>query len=106
MLRKLDGKRKGSVLQFLYEAELLGRVHVGKIILDKEKMQAGIIDLKGADLSRANLRGADLREADLSRANLSKANLTEAIIVRGFLGDANLHEAILQGAFLMEAILA
>ena len=91
VLRKLDGKRKGSVLQFLYEAELLGRVHVGKIILDKEKMQAGIIDLKGADLSRANL---------------SKANLTEAIIVRGFLGGANLHEAILQGAFLMEAILA
>ena len=42
VLTRLDGKRKGSVIQFLYESELI----------DKNKT---IIDLLGADLNNAEL---------------------------------------------------
>ena len=67
VLPRLDGRRKGSVLQFLYDADLINN--------DKT-----IIDLKGADirgaiLSNAFLNGVRLQHVDLSGANLSGASL-------------------------------
>jgi hypothetical protein len=82
-LSRLDGVRKGSVLQFLHEAKLIER-------------NESIIDLYGAFLHKADLHGANLRGAFLYEAILYRANL------RG----ANLHEADLSGAFLYEADLS
>jgi hypothetical protein len=63
VLRRLDGTRKGSVIQYLSET---GR-------LDKDKRI--FIDLSNADLSGANLSGLDLSEINLSDSDLSGANL-------------------------------
>ncbi len=82
VLPRLDGDRKASVVQFLYESGLIARVHP-------------ILDLSGADLSGANLRGADLIEANLIKANLRGADLIGANLI-----EANLLYANLSGADL------
>ena len=46
-------------------------------------------DLRGADLTEANLTGADLREADLTEANLTGADLREARLREADLRDAD-----------------
>jgi len=68
-------------------------------------------DLRGADLSRANLSranliGANLRWADLSRANLIGANLSRANLSRANLSGANLSRADLSRANLSRANLS
>jgi len=65
-LRTLDGDRKGQILRFLYEANLI------------EKGNREFLYLMNADLSKANLNGAYLGEANLSRTNLSGADLSRA----------------------------
>jgi hypothetical protein len=60
-------------------------------------------DLRGADLSGANLRFADLSDAKMSHANLSGANLREARLIGTDLGLANLTGADLTGANLSDA---
>src|SRR5258708_6754054 len=57
VLPRLDGLRKRSILQFLYESGLIGK-------------NKRVITLGGADLSGAELYGIDLRGADLSKADL------------------------------------
>jgi Pentapeptide repeats (8 copies) len=64
----LDGERKGIVIQFLAQTQL---IHSGG---EKEP----IIALDSADLSGAYLRSAYLRDANLSGAYLSNANLSNA----------------------------
>jgi uncharacterized protein YjbI with pentapeptide repeats len=66
----------------------------------------GELDLKGANLIEANLRGAILipeHLIDLSGANLNGANLIEANLSRTNLGGANLTGANLCGADLSRA---
>jgi uncharacterized protein YjbI with pentapeptide repeats len=106
VLNRLDGKRKGRVLQFLNDSKLI----------NKDK---AIIDLKGANLSGANLRdahlnGAGLRHVDLSGADLSRAFLgvypwgweNEGDEDPLILAESDLRHAILNGANLSEAYLA
>src|SRR6266446_6375904 len=93
VLPRLDKERKRSVLQFLHESGLI----------DKDKR---IIDLRGADLSGANLIAAYLNEADLSRAILSEADLSGAYLDEANLGGAYLRGAILRGAYLHGANLS
>jgi uncharacterized protein YjbI with pentapeptide repeats len=85
VLRRLDGRRKAIVLNFLYESGLINK--------DQK-----IVDLDGADLSEADLFRAQLSKADLSRANLSKANLIEANLM-----EATLSSTVLFGADLSSA---
>ena len=82
VLGRLDGFRKGSVLQFLHESGLI------------EKEQP-VIDLGGAPLS-----GASLSEIHLSGANLNGTNLSNAELVGADLSEANLKSAHLRGADL------
>ena len=63
-------------------------------------------DLRGANLSGANLHQADLRGANLSGANLSGANLYQAILRGANLYQANLYRANLSGADLYQADLS
>jgi hypothetical protein len=85
VLPRLDGFRKRSVVQFLYESGLITK-------------NRAVIDLTGAHLATVNLTDAHLRYADLSGAYMARANLTDAK-----LSEANLGDAILFGAKLFLA---
>src|SRR5450755_3991005 len=68
-LQGLDSGGKGSLVKFIYEAQLIG-------FLDSTgKLHGTIIDLNGADLSGARLFGADLSYTHLNGAILNYANL-------------------------------
>jgi uncharacterized protein YjbI with pentapeptide repeats len=104
-LRRLDPTRKGVLVQFLFESNLI-------------QIPDRIVDLFGANLSGANLSdaylpdanlgdadlsGASLRSADLSGANLFGADLSHANLFGAILGDAILGDADLRGADLSYA---
>lgn len=96
VLRRLDGKRKAEVVQFLHEADLI-------------QVDSPVVDLRGADLSRVDLTGADLSGTDLSRAillmaDLSGADLSKTILWRTKLSQTNLRGSDLRGGhYLGEA---
>jgi uncharacterized protein YjbI with pentapeptide repeats len=113
ILARLDSDRKGSVVQFLYEASLI----------DKERSVVSLyaVSLHGADLSglklqsadlfntlliNADLSGADLSSADLSEAQLIGADLRGAALSGTHLSGANLEDADLRGAALSGAHLS
>jgi uncharacterized protein YjbI with pentapeptide repeats len=105
VLRRLDGRRKGSVLQFLNESGLIAEWHSGSDWLGRQiAAQAGIargeaakVNLYGADLrgvvvhtnligvagAWANLDGADLRRADFRGAELANLSLGGLANLRG-----------------------
>ena len=60
-------------------------------------------NLRGANLSDVNLRGADLCSANLSDVNLRGADLRSADLCSANLSDVNLRGANLRGADLSEA---
>jgi hypothetical protein len=98
-------RRKGRVLQFLYESGLIRRPSEG-----------GFVNLYGdaktdtplpttpaqsaADLSRADLHRATLEGANLSGTRLSYAFLTHARLMRADLNDTNLFHTDLSNANL------
>jgi len=86
----LDGRRKRSVVQFLYESDL--------ITIDRR-----VVDLTGADFTRAELQKASLSKADLSGAILSEAYMSEAVLEHADLSLANLSSADLSEAKLAGA---
>ena len=73
-----------------------------------EDMKANLrgADLSGANLSRTNLSGADLSGADLSRTNLRGANLSGAYLSWTYLSGADLSGANLRGADLSRTYLS
>jgi hypothetical protein len=109
-----DGPRKGSVVQFLYEADLINVIKVQLIneaneasLLNKEvslvREEASVVRLFGANLSDTNLSDTNLSEIYLNGANLSGANLSGADLSGANLGRANLGGADLSGAYLAMA---
>ncbi len=123
VLGRLDSRRKGSVVQFLYEADLINKenpvvgfsdVHLSGADLSETDLSEA--DLSGARLTDADLSGADLSEtdlseaplswADLSWANLSGAEVSGATLERSDLSEANLSGANLRGARLSGANLS
>ena len=103
VLRRLDGERKGRVLQFLMESNLIIDTTGG----DPDKWFANIKPvlllgwenyLGAADFSGARLLGAQLPYVNLSAvwlvgADLRFANLHSALLFRTHLNKANLHQA-------------
>jgi Pentapeptide repeats (8 copies) len=75
VLRSLDGNRKGQVVRFLYESNLIGKA-VREESGERRILLEATIDLRTADLSCANLFDAILMGANLTNANLSNANLS------------------------------
>jgi uncharacterized protein YjbI with pentapeptide repeats len=92
-LTRLDGHRKRSVLQFLYESGLVIKAGV-------------VVDLKGADLSAANLSAANLSSVNLSEADLRGDDLSEAALIEADLSSTNLYKADLSGADLLRGDLS
>ena len=115
ILARLDGRRKGSVVQFLYEASLIDKespvVSLSAVSLrgaDLSGLDLKGADLIGADLTDSDLEGADLSEADLSEADLIRADLSWAVLSGTDLGGAelsgaDLYNAVLSGADLIGA---
>jgi uncharacterized protein YjbI with pentapeptide repeats len=116
-LRRLDPDRKATLLQFLYEARLVGSVQLRDFSLASfQSRSAAIVFLGGADLRQvhldtwANLSGIDLSQTDLSGANLSGVALYYASLSAQLSGadlsDASLYGADLSGAGLSGAKLS
>ncbi len=70
---------------------------------DLRKADLHDLPLKGVDLYNAHLEGTDFRDVHLERANLSAAYLQEAYLYNAHLEDAYLSEAQLNGADLRAA---
>lgn len=131
-VRNLDGTRKGTLIRYLWEADLISGPHpvvdlfqadltgadfpgANLFNVDLAVDDLGSSDFAGADLTDADLNGAGLHQADLSGADLSDAKLSCAYVsgVHEFcadltganLSDANLTDADLRGADLRGAVL-
>lgn len=77
VLRLLDGKYKGYVIQFLHEAKLLNTNWKGDEFSNGE---SPVVQLRNADLHGAILRGAGLSNVHLEQVNLSDADLRRAYL--------------------------
>ena len=93
VLSRLDGIRKRSILQFLYESGLITR-------------DRAIFNLRQSDFTGVNLKLAILMQADLRGANLSGAHLRRAMLIGARLSRANLRQADLSKAHLRQADLS
>jgi len=103
-LPKLDAQRKGGLIQFLSESQLVEIISLSGANLNGANLNGA--NLGGANLSGANLGDADLSRADLSRANLRHANLGGAYLSAAKLLAANLSNAYLKGTKLIDADLS
>lgn len=90
VLSELDGRRKGHLINFLYEAGLIN-----------DNLES-VIFLYDADLSGIDLKKANLNNAYLPATNLSGANLNEAVLNTAILGGADLSKAQLGKATLIK----
>ena len=95
VLGRVDGRRKGDVVLFLYGAGLIDQ---DSTIVNLAGADSSGADLRGAHIVRAELRSVDLTHADLSEADLSSANLSDAS-----LHCCTLHRAILANTRLVGA---
>jgi uncharacterized protein YjbI with pentapeptide repeats len=89
-LRLLDSKRKGILLRFLFEAELIST-------------NESIVNLKDADLEGADLNHAFLKGVNLALAHLEGAILEGTFLIEANLSDAYLKAAKMKGAYLKDA---
>jgi len=112
-LGRLDGFRKGVLLQFLYAADLISVDTAAKDLElqgEREDASQPIIDLRQADLrdamlQDANLAGCSLREVEMSRANLQGSDLSSSDLQGANLEGADLSSAILAGSSMRGAFL-
>ena len=130
LLRGLDVTRKGMVLLFLHEAELINGdkptidlsganfenieidhanlTHANLFMVNLYNARFKNAYLEGANLTRANLSfadlaGANLEGANLTLANLSNTNLENSNLKSSTLYSANMKDAKLAGASLKSA---
>jgi uncharacterized protein YjbI with pentapeptide repeats len=98
----LDGYRKGQLLRFLQEAQL---IRDGGVIVSLRGADLRGVNILTVDLSKADLTRAILTDAELAHANFSNANLTKAVLHRANLEGASFTDANLKGAVLAKATL-
>jgi hypothetical protein len=96
-LRGLDGARKAQLLQFLYEAGLIGPAPV---------VQLNGADLGGAQLDESVLRGVELRGVYFPNASFKRATLVDADLRGSDFAGADFSGANLKGANLIQANLS
>ncbi|MCU0525194.1 MAG: pentapeptide repeat-containing protein [Elainella sp. Prado103] len=121
--RQLDPERKGQLLKFLYESNLVGHcelnaqgksdiktctepivslygVKLSELQFEPPPIPLARIDLEGADLTHAALPGIVLIDAEMNSATLNNATLSESVLT-----DAKMYGAKLQNANLSNALL-
>ncbi|MDJ0703199.1 MAG: pentapeptide repeat-containing protein [Leptolyngbyaceae cyanobacterium MO_188.B28] len=109
----LDGARKGQVIGFLSQMnlvqgkEIYGPQHpednLNEPLISLNRANLRNASLRSADLSNADLNNADLRNADLNNADLSNADLRFTILSNTDLNNADLNNADLSNADLSNA---
>ncbi len=104
LLPQLDARRKGSLLQFLYESNLI-KVAPGENVLslkEADLTNANLvhINLHNISLRESNLSGAQMDDTNLHNADLSWANLSNATLRDTNLGGVNFSRATLVGVVL------
>lgn len=109
-VRELDGNRKGDVLRFLHNAQLIRRgdskvslvsANFSNAVLvntNLENAELSLCHFRGADFRRARLKGANLYAADMGRANMSNACLEDAVLAHANFDDADLQGTQFDGA--------
>ena len=95
----LDGARKGQVIEFLSQMNLVQSQQLEDIAV----VSLSGANLSGADLDSADFSNADLSDADLGGADLSDADLSNADLSSTDLGLANLSSADFSNADLSGA---
>ena len=92
VLQELDCGKRGSVIRFLADCNIIKFLDLSKANLQQANLKGA--DLNGTYFRKATFYGANLQDADLSNCNLENADLTAA----------NLSGADLQGANLKNVI--
>ncbi len=101
-LSQLDGTRKGQVLQFLYESDLidinpklklLGANFNGSIL---DEIVLGGAEIRGANFRKASLKNTNLNGIILNSSNFEKADLSGSLLQNADLGYSNLRESKLK----------
>jgi uncharacterized protein YjbI with pentapeptide repeats len=125
VLPGLDGRRKGQIVRFLHEAGLINGKTNGKPVinlagadaskanLQRMRLRDAVMvefNLAESDLTETDLRGTDLAKSDLSgavllNADLSRTKLTGARLIGADLTRAKLNESVLAATDLTDAIL-
>jgi uncharacterized protein YjbI with pentapeptide repeats len=85
-LAQLDGARKGQVLQFLYESNLIDKspglkllgANFNNAILDH--IVLGASEIRGANFVNASFKNANLNEIIMNSSNFEKANLSGSLV--------------------------
>jgi len=120
VLRRLGSGRKSSVLQFLYEVDLINKENpivklsgisiLGSITgaADLRGVDLAFAYLGGADLSGTLLTGADLNFCGLHGVDLREADISESTLTYTDLSGADLRNSVLSktvftGTFLNDA---
>lgn len=112
-LRLLDGRRKAQLLQFLYEAGLIGKgptiqlngADLRRASLDEATLSGAELRgvyFCGASIRCATLVGTDLRGSDFTRASFYGANLTNSNLAQATLARADLRMATIDNADLTD----
>jgi len=100
-LQKLDGNRKGGIIQFLYEAQLIGYSYIdanGRAVIVNDT----IINLYGVDSNQADLSQTYLERANLEGASLEGANFVDADLREANLRYAKIKQEQLSKAYSLE----
>jgi len=103
VLRGLDGVRKGIVLRFLYESELIKRIGDKPPVINLHTADLRSVVLKNTDLSFIDLSGSDMREAEMNSVILQYASLSVTNFCNANLNEADFSNANLRGADLSNA---
>lgn len=94
-LQQLDPERRGVLVRFLYEADLIN-INTGHTVVSLSGAHLSDAKLNGAHLSGAHLDSAVLNGADLSGADLNSAVLRGAKVTREQLAKTrSVHHAIM-----------
>lgn len=100
-LQGLDSARKGYLIQFIYNAKLIGSYDY-----HSQKTISPILNLASAPLDGADFSGIDLHGADFSSASLRDTNLSFSNLSYANLSYANFARANLKGTSLTDADLS
>jgi uncharacterized protein YjbI with pentapeptide repeats len=110
VLPDLDSEQKRTVMQFLYQADLINKDDPRISLFYADLTSA---NLKGTDsqenkfvLDNVNLRGVNLADADLEYISLKGSNLSYSHLVNTNLSNADLSDADLNHAYLANADLS
>lgn len=101
-LENLDGERKGQILQFLYESNLIDQnkiVNLNGANFKESQIENIVLNkagINGVYLNNSNLSNASLDETNFTSCDFTKSNLSNSSLTNTNLSYTNLTESNLQ----------